>query len=93
MKTALIVLLTSFSLFFTTSGFSFPELPFCPAGGPPGWFNHFTQNRDYNYPRNRYPYATVQYYQANPYQSQTYAPNNTVPDTQILPPADNRYYR
>jgi len=25
-----------------------PELPFCPGGGPPGWFNHFNYKRDQN---------------------------------------------
>jgi len=27
---------------------AFPELPFCPAGGPPGWLNHFIHKRDQN---------------------------------------------
>ncbi len=27
----------------------FPELPFCPLGGPPGWFNRLT-DRDHRSP-------------------------------------------
>lgn len=33
------------------AGFSFPEIDFCPLGGPPGWFNRFTgqhNNGPYN---------------------------------------------
>ena len=32
----------------STNSYAFPELPFCPAGGPPGWLNHFNFNRDQN---------------------------------------------
>ena len=24
---------------FEAQAFSFPEMPFCPFGGPPGWYN------------------------------------------------------
>ncbi len=31
--------------------FSFPEIGFCPLGGPPGWFNRMTGQHDrYYYP-------------------------------------------
>lgn len=30
-------------------GFRFPEMPFCPAGGPPGWFNSMTGQNDRYY--------------------------------------------
>lgn len=33
---------------FTTRISAFPELPFCPAGGPPGWLNYFNDKRDKN---------------------------------------------
>jgi hypothetical protein len=41
------------SILFSTASLSFnnhafPELPFCPAGGPPGWMNHFNYKRDQN---------------------------------------------
>ncbi len=32
----------------------FPELPFCPFGGPPGWYNRVMHERDV-YPQYRYP--------------------------------------
>ncbi len=30
-------------------GFSFPEIPFCPEGGPPGWFNRMTGQHNQRY--------------------------------------------
>jgi len=59
----------SFSL--TPNGFAMPELPFCPAGGPPGWFNYFNDKQDQNrwQRRNNYrpsyrpAYPPVNYYQ------------------------------
>ena len=27
---------------------AFPEFPFCPAGGPPGWLNYLNDNHDKN---------------------------------------------
>ncbi len=58
------------------SGFRFPEIGFCPAGGPPGWFNRMTgqNNRYYGPPppmvRPGYP---------------TYFPNWQIPQMQQSP--------
>ena len=30
-------------------GFSFPEIDFCPLGGPPGWFNRMTGQHNQGY--------------------------------------------
>lgn len=62
---------------FSTGAAAFPEIPFCPIGGPPGWFNRIAgddhrRHRQFWYPPA--PYA-MPYYQpqlpantANPYQ-------------------------
>lgn len=31
------------------TGFSFPEIGFCPEGGPPGWFNSMFDQHDRRY--------------------------------------------
>ena len=33
----------------SANAFAFPELPFCPLGGPPGWFNRMTPDNDRYY--------------------------------------------
>ncbi len=33
----------------TAFSFSFPEIGFCPLGGPPGWFNRVTGQHDRRY--------------------------------------------
>jgi hypothetical protein len=52
---------TLFVLLCVTSvnaqAFFMPELPFCPWGGPPGWFNRVTQNDAYRYSPPAYGYA------------------------------------
>ena len=65
---------TSFKFFIflilctlTSVSHAFPELPFCPAGGPPGWLNHFNYKRDQNilrhYAQNNLPaYGQTGYY-------------------------------
>jgi hypothetical protein len=30
------------------SSYAWPELPFCPSGGPSGWMNYFNYKRDQN---------------------------------------------
>jgi hypothetical protein len=43
--------------------FFFPEMPFCPLGGPPGWFNRITNN---HHSYRHYPprmYSPAPYYQ------------------------------
>lgn len=45
MKNLLAVLFLSS---ITGTSIAMPEIPFCPAGGPPGWFNHFNYKRDQN---------------------------------------------
>jgi hypothetical protein len=44
---------------FVATTSAFPEFPFCPAGGPPGWFNYFNDKHDKNIWR--------RYSQYNPY--------------------------
>lgn len=40
----LFIAFTTLSL--SLNGYAFPELPFCPAGGPTGWLNYFNYKRD-----------------------------------------------
>lgn len=80
-------------LFFAlipTCVYAYPEIPFCPAGGPPGWINYLNKknhnnwhNRNYQtsyYPniyRSNQSYPTVnnRHYYAPPYHYK-YNPNN-----------------
>lgn len=41
---------------FEAQAFSFPEIPFCPLGGPPGWFNRIVNDNTYGYPPPPYWY-------------------------------------
>ncbi|MBL6999066.1 MAG: hypothetical protein ISR73_04335 [Gammaproteobacteria bacterium] len=43
---AVLVLLT---LPAVASAFRFPEISFCPLGGPPGWFNRLSGEHDRRY--------------------------------------------
>ena len=59
--------------------FSFPEISFCPLGGPPGWFNRISGEHDRRYyppppvmPSNYYPAVA-------PYRWQTPAPGYSPP--------------
>ncbi len=53
-------LLFLFLIFVPAISVAFPEIPFCPLGGPPGWFNRFAlapyaapSNFNRSYPVNR----------------------------------------
>lgn len=50
---------------------AFPEIPFCPLGGPPGWLNRLTDDDDHHryYPPPYYPppVAVPYWYQGAPY--------------------------
>lgn len=65
-------LLACMVLSFSQNSFAFMELPFCPAGGPPGWMNYFDHKREQNkwhrrnYPSFNYPPSYYQSY-APPY--------------------------
>ena len=48
MKTPQIIFITAFLSMLPLDSYAFPEIPFCPAGGPPGWLNHFNHKRDQN---------------------------------------------
>ena len=77
MKTPLHYFLTAFlSILPLDSSYAFPEIPFCPAGGPPGWLNHFNYKRDQNIWRlqqRRYHYNSLPR-QANDYYAPSYSP-------------------
>jgi len=96
MKTLFSLLITLLSLSFTSPSFAFPELPFCPAGGPPGWLNRFTHNHDHYRWRNQNTYRTPQHYrpaynQPGPY-TPVHIPRNTRFNAQRPSPEQNRYY-
>jgi hypothetical protein len=58
----LLLIISTFT--FTIDSLARKEIPFCPAGGPPGWMNYFDHKRDENKWR-RYkniPPAYNQYY-------------------------------
>lgn len=79
---ALFLIFTIASL--TTNSYAFPELPFCPAGGPPGWMNHFNYKRDQNIWRHysAYPYPSPAYNRPAyywPSQGYGYSPNYNRP--------------
>jgi hypothetical protein len=76
MKTPLNYFLTAFLSILPLDSYAFPEIPFCPAGGPPGWLNHFNYKRDQNIWRlqqRRYQYNTPYRY-VNDYYSPSYGP-------------------
>lgn len=45
----IVLILAGITLPSMASGFSFPEIAFCPLGGPPGWFNRMTGQHDRRY--------------------------------------------
>jgi hypothetical protein len=59
MKTLINTFFLLIVLPFSMSVCAFPEIPFCPAGGPPGWMNYF----DYRQNQNRW--APNHYYSEN----------------------------
>jgi len=55
------------SLTTAQNSYAWPELPFCPSGGPPGWMNYFDYKRDKNNWRNHFRNQNFQrYYSAQP---------------------------
>ena len=64
-------------MFSPASVQAFPEIPFCPLGGPPGWFNRMSG--DYRHYPNRpvwYPPPYQQFYQNRPlYQAPAWGAN------------------
>jgi len=68
-------------LLISSSASAFPEIPFCPIGGPPGWFNRMTDNHsDYRYPPKFYPMPYPPAYQFYPGFQQPYmTPVNELP--------------
>jgi len=70
-----------FKLFIVLLGLSlspashaFPELPFCPAGGPPGWMNYFNDKRDQNNWRRYSQYYATPAYRQPAYYRPAYRP-------------------
>jgi len=50
------------TLTFTANAYAFPEIPFCPGGGPPGWVNYFNDKREQNKWRHYSPnYDAIQH--------------------------------
>jgi hypothetical protein len=75
MRAALLISL----LLGSTAASAFPEIPFCPLGGPPGWWNRITDDDD------RYYYPPPPYYpptRAAPYWG-TVHPYSYVPQNQV----------
>jgi hypothetical protein len=95
MEVLIRLLLALFSLLLTVESQAFPELPFCPAGGPPGWFNRLTHHRDHNRWYRNMQYNTPQYYQPAYISSQPYTPAYSIPDTynHIYQQYNKPYYR
>ena len=69
MKVLFKLSIISIAAALSANSHAFPELPFCPAGGPPGWMNHFNYKRDQNIWRH---YRPVTYYQ--PYYNPGFRP-------------------
>ncbi len=62
---ALLLLVSS-----SAQAFFFPEFPFCPLGGPPGWANRIMHDDYYRYRHVRRPPA----YYYSPYAAPAYLP-------------------
>jgi len=67
----------------SADAWAFPEIPFCPLGGPTGWWNRMTDDDDHRYyrpppyypPPVAAPYRTPVYpYSYGPQQRQAYPP-------------------
>ena len=71
MKKSIFILL---SFLIIQNSHAWPELPFCPSGGPPGWMNYFDYKRDQNNWRNQQRQQWRQLY--SPYQ---YSPRGAYP--------------
>ena len=59
---------------------AFPDIPFCPLGGPPGWIDRLTDDDDHRYPPPYYPPPPLLPYGAAGY------PGVYVPPYPIYPP-------
>lgn len=75
MKVLLKLLIIFVFASLATNSHAFPELPFCPAGGPPGWINYFNDKRDQNIWR---------HYLQNT--APAYRPNHNMPYNYYAPP-------
>ena len=73
MRRLLIIPLLFLSL--EAKAFFFPEIPFCPLGGPPGWANRIYNDDYYRYPPPGYTagYWYRPYRGSYPYSSPAYA--------------------
>lgn len=63
----------------STSVQALPEFPFCPLGGPTGWWNRMTDDDDRYYPPPYYPPPVIV-----PYWNQAY-PYGYVPQYPVYP--------
>ena len=83
MKVPLKLSIVLVSALLSTNSYAFPELPFCPGGGPPGWMNHFNYKRDQNIWRHYSQYRNPAYSRAvnQPVYNAplNYTPNNYAP--------------
>ena len=88
MKPIIKLLLILISASLSTSTFAYPEIPFCPAGGAPGWMNYI----DYKRNQNRWQNA----YSPRSYQQSNYPPaayrQNFAPYTNNNSVNTRRYY-
>ena len=88
-KLSIIFIITSLS----ANSYAFPELPFCPAGGPPGWMNHLNHKRDQNIWRHYLQNASPAYFRPNNGYTPAYLPNYNRPYNYSTPPYNyNRNY-
>ena len=69
MKALLKLLIIFISSVLTANSHAFPELPFCPGGGPPGWMNYFNDKRDQNIRRHYAPQYSPAFRQPSHYNS------------------------
>jgi hypothetical protein len=72
--------------FFSSSASAFPEIPFCPIGGPPGWFNRMTgEYQQYRYPPVPPPLPYFQSYPVPAYPAyQSTVPPTGLPENRII---------
>lgn len=69
-------LLIIFAITLPADSLALKEIPFCPVGGPPGWWNHFV-DKDDSRKWHRYRHIPPGYYQH--YYYQVYAPPVSYP--------------
>jgi hypothetical protein len=75
MKTFLNTLFFLVSASSSVSVLAYPEIPFCPAGGAPGWMNYLDYKRNQN--RWQHNYYSGHYPPINSAQFNQYTPNYT----------------